>query len=508
MVSVDDLRISLEIDETSKLGKLQKQLKAIVGEKGEKDFDIGALDPDLKRDLAIIKDRIIKFTPTVLISENLKEAALSLAGDLKKDTNLRDVLLQRYNINIDKYETFLEELFNVALGISKQNNDQQKGFIAEMTKFRAIATMAKGDRETLVKRLTRMMLEAGFHEKIVDIFREAGIKLLSKPPMFELTKKSIGKSFDDIIEEYRLEEPGKFLELMDIFDKNSDALKAISEAYTFMKGDVLDITEITQDIIENDKELRMIIVAQVASAIKKSNWMVEQFYKAAKTFFTKGKAFAVGGPAYLDTVVHRFSKEALEQLEIEHIVGAKIDESMNNFLVEYKTVAGKSEVDYDATKRIIKQHYDEIFFVVEEYTQGAIDYIVEFMQKEEHKGKKIGLYRLLPRTVEKLIGIERDLDSLEKEAKESLERDKEEEDEAKEQEGDLEKTRAMLEDLEEWAEKPSVGGEDLKKEHLDAEAKQLEEMAKLLGEVKETTDDTNKEVKKKSDEPKVEKMDD
>ena len=496
MPTVDDLVVSVRIDETSNLGNLQKQLTALVGKKGDKQIDISDLDPGLKRDIALIKDRIVKFTPTVLVGENVKEAALNLAADLRKDENLKSVMLQRYNISIDKYESFIEELFNISMGISKMNSDQAKGFIAEMTKFRMISDMIRGDRETLVKKLTRMKLEAGFHEKIVDVFREAGVKLLSKPPMFELTKKSIGKSFDDVIEKHQLGEPEKFPALMKIFNENTDSLKAITEAYKYIKGEVFDITEITQNMIENDKELRMIIVAQVASALKKSNWMVEQFYKAGKSFFTGKKSFAVKGPAYLDTVVHRFSKEALEQLGLEKIVGDDIDKAMTNALSEFKTVAGKSEVSAELLKRMVKQGYDELYFIVEESTDEAKNAIEEFLQKEEHKDKKVGLYKLLPRAVEKLLGIERNLDDLEKSARASLE-EKEEEDEEKEEE--MNEVMALLQDLDDISsdikEIEGESSEEIKKAQLE-ESRQLEELMKAMGELKEVTDDTNAEVKK------------
>ena len=503
MVSVDDLIISLRIDETSNLGKLQKQLEALVGPKGEKAATLG-IDPDLKRDLKIMKDRIIKFTPTVLVGENIKEAALSLAGDLRTNKNLTDVMLQRYNINIDKYESFIEELLNISMGISKMNNDQSKGFIAEMNKFRMIADMIGGDRKTLVKKLTRMKLEAGFHENIVKAFREAGIKMLSKPLMFELTKKSIGKSFDDVVDEYKLEDPEKFTALKEIFDKNSDMLKATSEAYEYMKGEIFDITEITQDMIEKDKDLRMIIVAQVVSAIKKSNWMVEQFYKAGKSFFTKGKRFGVAGPAELDTVVHRFSREALEQLGLDHIVGSKIDEATLNFLGEFKTVAGKSEGNYEATKRMVVQGYREMYFFVEEYTDELKNYIEEFLSKEEHKGWKIGVYKILPRLAKRLMGIAPDIDELLRTAKESLEKEKEE----KEEETEAQK-EFMNEAMREFfgATEEFVKPEKITKEYLEGKEStdKISDLVDGFEEMKDIVEDTNKKVSKIDDEPPVEK---
>ena len=511
MVSVDDLIISLRIEDTSNLGKLQKQLTTLVGPRGEKKMDLGGIDPGLKRDLEIIRDRIVKFTPTVLVGENIKEAAVSLAGDLRTNKNLTDVMLQRYNININKYESFIEELLNIATGISEQNDDQAKGFIAEMTKFRMIATMKKGERETMVKKITRMMLERGLHKKIVNVFREAGVKMLSKPLMFELTKKSIGKGFDDVIKEAELgEEKDKFAELKEIFNKNSDMLKATSEAYEYMKGEVFDITEITQDMIEKDKDLRLIIIAQVAAGIEKSNWMVEQFYKAAKSYFTKGKAFGVAGAAELDTVIHKLSQELMDKIGLEHVVGDKIDENMINFLGEVKTVAGKAEADMEFTKRVVKQGQDRLFFFFTEFTDGFKNYIEEQRLKEEYKGKKIGGYKITARLSEKLLGIAPDLDEMLKTAKETLEEQKEEDkktekekEEQKEVFAALDELTALSGDLDEVPD--SV---DEIKKAMESEKKAAEKSRKIIEDIKKTTEDTNKEVKKEdiNGEDKVEKL--
>ncbi len=70
MPTVDDLVVSVRIDETSNLGKLQKQLEALVGPKGEKAAELGmGIDPALKRDLTEIKADLMLLTPTVLTSK-------------------------------------------------------------------------------------------------------------------------------------------------------------------------------------------------------------------------------------------------------------------------------------------------------------------------------------------------------------------------------------------------------------------------------------------------------
>ena len=493
MVSVDDLIISLRIDESSNLGKLQKQLEGLVGPKGEKAVGIG-LDADTKRDLKIIKDRIVKFTPSVLMDQNLKEAALNLASDLKKDTGLRDVLLQRYGINILKYETFLEELFNIALGISELNSDQQKGFIAEMDHFRKIAVMDKGERKTFITKLSKMMLEKGFHKTVVNALREAGVKMLSKPAVYELTKGSIGKKFDETIE--RFEGVEGFEDLVKIFTENTDTLSATSEAYKLQTGKTLDLTQLTQKQIYDNVKLHMIIAAQAKTALTKSNWMLEVFYKSAKELFTK-TAFAVPGPAQLDAIIHKISSKTLEGLGIEHVVGDKIDDSMTSILTEFKTVAGKAEIDYEDTKRVVKQGYNTLMFVVDEVTNEAVNRIKELKAKEEYKDKKIGLYKLNPRAVEKLLGIASKLDDLEEKATKSLaedeKRDEKDEEEKSAEQIELENMRALMEDLDELGGE-QVGGLPV---HIPegAMTDKLDDLLDKLDDIDATTKDTNKEVK-------------
>lgn len=65
--TVDDLVISLTIKEGGNLDKLRKQLKAIVGEKGEKKkLDFGKLDPSIKKDLDWIKHEISFIAPGMI----------------------------------------------------------------------------------------------------------------------------------------------------------------------------------------------------------------------------------------------------------------------------------------------------------------------------------------------------------------------------------------------------------------------------------------------------------
>jgi len=431
------------------------------------------------------------------MDQNLKEAALNLAGDLKKDTGLRDSLLQRYGININKYETFLEELFNIALGISELNSDQQKGYIAQMDHFRKLADMDKGQRQTFITKLTRMLLEKGFHKRVVEALREAGVKMLSQAPVYELTKGSVGKQFDETIKMFEDDEElsERFAELVDIFAENADTLEATSKAYELQTGKTLDLTQLTQKQIFDNVKLQMIIAAQAKAALTKSNWMMEAFYKVGKQQFTK-TAFGVPGPAILDAVISKISQKTLKDLGIEHVVGDKIDDSMTSILTEFKTVAGKAEIDYEETKRM-KQDYNKLFFVVDEVTDEAINRIEEIKAREDYKDKKIGLYKLTPRAIEKLLGTESKLDVLEAKATKTLtadeEDDEDEEDTRTALQIEKDNMRMLLEGMDE------LGGEEKTGLSVDLGTGMGEDVSDFLDKldaIDATTKDTNSKIQK------------
>lgn len=508
MVSVDDLVISLRIDDTSNLGKLQKQLTALVGPKGEKAGVLGlGISPALKKDLDEIKNRLVRLTPTVLVEGNLKEAAFNLASDLKKDKSLREALLERYDISTDKFDTFVEELFNITLGLSELNSDQKKSFITEMDKFRKIADMARGDRKTLITKLTRLLQEVTFHKKTVEAFRAAGLRIVSKPSVYEVTKKQLKESgidWKEIIEGYSIKYGKTFDEIKTIFDENSDTLEATSEAVEEATGEVFDITNLTASQIEKNDKLMMVLVAQVASSLERTQWILGEFYEAGKVMFTGGRKYR-SGMAWLDTVVHRFTPEALRQLGLEKVTGEDIDTNMRNLLTEYKAVATLSNIRDEANKRLIQQGYNNLIFVVEESSKEAKDKIDELRQMEEYKGKGISLYKYTPRQAQKTLGIEKPLDDLKDQAQLVIDKMDEVVEETEAQKEFMnEDMLKFLEATEDFI-KPEEITDEMKKAGYETNDK-ISDLVDGFEEIKEIVEDTNKEVKKEDlNEPKKEK---
>lgn len=113
MPTVDDLVISLTIKETGKLGKLQKQLEAIVGKKGEKIPTFG-MDTETKGMLSFIKRRIMFIAPIHIPGET-KPYAMSEAARIKSfnlDADIRTYAEKLIPQRQDIYKATLKE-FNV-----------------------------------------------------------------------------------------------------------------------------------------------------------------------------------------------------------------------------------------------------------------------------------------------------------------------------------------------------------------------------------------------------------
>ena len=111
MPTVDDLVVSLRIEDTGNLGKLQKQLSALVGEKGEKKMDLGDISPGIKRELAQIRNEL-SFISTQTVPEvgNVRDLRESLHRDRKTLERTFDLANKRLvSQNTRAFQEQLEE---------------------------------------------------------------------------------------------------------------------------------------------------------------------------------------------------------------------------------------------------------------------------------------------------------------------------------------------------------------------------------------------------------------
>jgi len=420
MPTVDDLIVSLRIDDTGNLGKLQKQLTALVGPKGDKPIQLGAgIDVELKRDLIQIKADLMLLTPTVLTSkETVMRAAIGLINRTKADKGLTEKLLERYDMEEERLDEFIEELLNIANESSKLNNDQQKRFVAEMEKFMKIADMSEGDRKSIVTRLLKMLNEVAImQQKVQESFRAVGVGFRGQYQVYQITESKIDNQFNEQIKHYEAIDDDRFAKLKVIFKDISDPLRAMEKAYELMGMGVLDIEQLDKQTILDVAELKEILISQIAASIDKSTLMLEDFYKAGKGL-TGGKAFGVGGPKKLDLVV----KDGLKAFFEEHggvVRFGELKDTETNILTELKLVATKESIEKTIQERI-NQGFTSIRLVAEEVKDTAIDAARELLSKEIYKDINLALIEILPRALQLSTGTAADLEQMHEDASEKV----------------------------------------------------------------------------------------
>ena len=195
MVTVDDLVISLTIKETSKLGRLQKQLDSIVGKKGEKAPTFG-LDASVKADLSAIKRRIIFLMPSTIpgkakpyaMAETARIASSILEKDIRayakkimpKDQNVlqrtmaefgvetKDELVDVLEDKIKDWQLRLEEVMS-----RTWVNDQAQKFLVSIDDLIHRAEVPEGWSKVLMTNIDNAVGER--NKEIADILKKLGL---------------------------------------------------------------------------------------------------------------------------------------------------------------------------------------------------------------------------------------------------------------------------------------------------------------------------------------------
>jgi len=210
LVSVDDLVISLRIDESSNLGKLQKQLKALVGDKGQKAVGLGlGIDPDLKRDISYIKAELSFISAqTVPDIKNVQELQESLHRDRKTLERSFDAATQRLvsqnttafqaqleEYGVDDEAELIEQLSETVqnfIGMMKLGETgklpgkimQKIDFAAKM--LIASEKLADGDRKGLINRMEKAIGE--LNVMFSKVLTKAGIQHKAEFNLYQIRR--------------------------------------------------------------------------------------------------------------------------------------------------------------------------------------------------------------------------------------------------------------------------------------------------------------------------------
>lgn len=217
MVTVDDLVISLTIKETGKLGKLQKQLNAIVGKTGK--LGIARFSASLmyiKRDLNAIRSRLKWLRPTELPTEKDPKGIRMVAGTILQDLKDKGEKIVRKLLKTPNTETYYKE-FDVTIGNEEEliqkmllyldNIKQTVGEIFEGKSFLTpkkqeivthtlhnLIAQAASSREIGKKfwrEISKFEPETLWQKTIEELYRAWGGKILPQKPLYMVKPKAM-----------------------------------------------------------------------------------------------------------------------------------------------------------------------------------------------------------------------------------------------------------------------------------------------------------------------------
>ena len=203
MPTVDDLIVSLRIEETSNLGNLQKQLTSLVGKKGDKKLDLSGLGGVTKTDLKFIKNKLMELSPAVLSTEiaGLKESAkVSLRQLMKK--NLQETLIGKYGIKKSELESWMIFLSKAITG-QKVNTGKLANFIERISDMIKGTARLGGPEMTRVTGVRGALQEKFIEEEFVRAMEDAGKFVRSQYQHYEIDPEKVIKyksKIDEIIE--------------------------------------------------------------------------------------------------------------------------------------------------------------------------------------------------------------------------------------------------------------------------------------------------------------------
>jgi len=254
MVTVDDLVISLRIDDTSNLGKLQKQLTALVGPKGEKVVELGVgVDPSLKRDIDIIKGRLEYITQIApgLDPEKLAMSASALYKNLTDPQMVKNIL-GKLGVNELWLKDIQEILIGIATGTSEMTLPKINALVVLLEKAIRQSPAAIGDIRTLVTDITEIISEFIRQRQLQEIFKDFGDSVreyyiaMGKSPkeVEEILEKDEGlKSF--ILAQEKAVGKEEINKLVAMILKLKDPLVVLAE---FKDIDIVGLTKLPEEL--------------------------------------------------------------------------------------------------------------------------------------------------------------------------------------------------------------------------------------------------------------------
>lgn len=428
MVSVDDIIVSLRIDDTSNLGKLHKQLTSLVGKEGTKRIDLGGLGAVTKTDLNFIKNKLMELSPAVLGTEvkALKESAkVSLRQLMKKE--IQEGLTAKFGTPKSEIESWMIFL-SKAISERDVNTAVLANFIERIHDLLFGAARIGGREKTRVTGVREALAESFIEEQFIRALERAGKAVRAQYQYYEIDPKLVLKyedKIDEIIKgkkgeikelhkiEYTPEMEKKLIELSQgIRDSDVFVEKALSDIINLGSVNVKVLTEKLKLGVE-DPLLSLLAFLRVKSARDEEGMtLIENLKYYIKNELKKSIAVSVR----MSDI--RMSKEIVKEIidnadEYSLKIAGDIEELENQLdevVVEIKKVFTKGIADSDIQndkrlKELGKQFL--IYFTTASTKQGRR--ALERWQKASGIGAKYVTIEGNIRDIAKALGVQEDL---------------------------------------------------------------------------------------------------
>lgn len=515
MPTVDDLVISLRIDDTSNLGKLQKQLTALVGPKGDKEIGIG-VDAGLKRDMDIIKDRMMMLTHIApgARKQPLIEQARAFFRQLRDPTMFENIM-DKMGYTKDQLEDIVVAIGDIAEGTSPMKLSKISNFLKDVGVMITQSPDLIGEVKSLAAKLLKDIPEYIPQQRLQNIFEELGHSVresglfISKLPVEvkDILKNKTKEWVDGVVKDY--EASGKSIQdLVEIIQTAEDPIRAFEKAFPGV-----DLTKL-QHLSE---KYYPFIAATIKASTEEQIGILRIVYEFIRDQIGQKKVIgqAFGRQQYDFLVKHWDEiRDTFEGAGLTPL-GGKIKEIIKGTeAVEYEKIFDTKAVK-EMKERI--KILDHSILIIGDYNDNLPIYIRELENYAAEFGHTFEVWKADLRTMEKTVELAPTLNKIAERINAAVEKEqkaKEEQaevignvDMAKEEFEELQKqsdrTKDALQKLEEFI-PPSMMGKDTE-ELRKEEEKQFDELSKLLVGVDKTTKDTNKKLTEDINDPNVEK---
>ena len=427
MPTVDDLIVSLRIEETSNLGNLQKQLTSLVGKKGDKKLDLVGLGGVTKTDLNFIKNKLMELSPAVLSTEiaGLKESAkVSLRQLMKK--NLQETLIGKYGIKKSELESWMIFLSKAITG-QEVNTGKLANFIEKISDMIKGTARLGGPEKTRVTGVRGALQEKFIEEEFVRAMEDAGKFVRSQYQHYEIDPEKAIKykgKIDEIIEgtKEKIKElhgieftPDMEKELIKLSKEVRDSDEFVEKALTKIGMELSDAEILIEKLKMGVEDPLLTILAflRVKSAEDKIGMtIIENLNHAVKNILKKSVALTVR-PADIkilrDDLQEIVDKAEDYGLKVTGDVDAIKDELETTIIEIKKTFdKGVADIDIQNDKRLKELGKTLLTYFVSASTPQGRRALKQWQETSE-KGAKYIMIEGNFRDIERLLGAEQNV---------------------------------------------------------------------------------------------------